>query len=118
MSLSKSKAIMRLYDEILKNGSEVNANSDIQDIIQLCEKKGQYIFHNDSYWNFVKTTFKSKPSIRMIFAIKEEDGGKIQNIDKAVELIREIENTLIYVDTIDIVRSDKFLYVDCIKIIL
>ena len=117
MSLSKSKAILRLYEEVLRNGSDVPENTNLHDIIQICEKKGQYIFHTDSYWNFIKSQHKNLPCIRMIFAIKEEDGGKIQNIDKIVELIREIETTLIFVDKIDIVKSDKFIYIDSIKII-
>ena len=115
MTLSKPKAILRLYNEALKNDLCVNENEEISKIIEICEKAGKYIFHIDSYWSFVKSNKNQKPCIRMIFALKENDGGKVQNIDRIMELIRDVENVLLYVDNIDIVKSDKFIYLDIIK---
>lgn len=119
MTLSKPKAILRLYNEILKNGLFVNENEEISKILEDCEKSGKYLFSADSnsYWNFVKSTWKQKPCIRMIFAVKENNGGKVQNIDRIVDLIRDIEKTLIFVDNINIVKSEKFIYLDIVKII-
>ena len=115
MAISKSKAILRLFNETLKNGLEIDENENISNIIQICEKNGKYIFHIDSYWCFVKTTRNHKQYIRMIFALKENEGGKIQNIDRIIEIIRNVESVLLYVNSIDIVKSDKFIYLDIFK---
>jgi len=119
MTLSKPKAILRLYNEILKNGIIVDENEEISKIIEGCEKSGKYLFNSESgsYWSFVKSTWKQKPCVRMIFAVKENNGGKVQNIDRIVELIREVEKTLLFVDDISIIKNDKFIYLDMIKVI-
>lgn len=119
MILSKPKAILRLYNETLKNGLVVLENEDISKIIEDCEKQGKYLFNSESgsVWSFVKSEWKKQPCIRMIFAIKENNGGKVQNIDRVVDLIKNTENTLLYVDFIDIIKNEKFIYLNIVKII-
>jgi hypothetical protein len=115
MAISQPKAIARLYNEVVLNGQLVPEDEKIEVITALCEKKGQFIFHIDSYWSFVKTKFTDKKCIRMIFALKENVGGKVHNIDRIVELIKNIEKTLIFVDRIHIVKRGDFIYLDVIK---
>lgn len=115
MALKQTKAILRLYNEILDNGIVVKENEDIPDIIQKCEEKGQFIFHGDSFWSFVKTTHEGRNCIRMIFALKNTEGGKVHNIERITTLIQNLESVLVYVDNIDIVYADKFIHVDVIK---
>ena len=116
MAISQPKAISRLYSEVVSNGIIVDENESIETITSLCEKKGQFIFHVDSYWSFVKSKYQDQKCIRMIFSLKENIGGKVQNIDRVVELIRNIEKTLVFVDKVKLINGDDFIYVDVIKI--
>ena len=117
MAISPGKAINRLYDEVSTNGLVVNENELIENIIELCKKKGQFMFHVDSFWSFVQSKYKGKKCIRMIFAIKEEDGGKVHNIDRLVELIKVVEKTLTFIDDAKIVKKNGFMYLDTVKLI-
>ena len=116
MAISQTKAISRLYSEVVTNGTMVIENETIENITTTCEKKGQFIFHVDSYWSFVKSKSDNKKCIRMIFALKENVGGKVHNIDRVVELIKNIEKTLIFVDKIQIIKKSDFIYLDVIKL--
>ena len=115
MAISQTKAILRLFSEVVTNGITVLPDEKIESITELCEKKGQFIFHVDSYWSFVKSKFDNKKCIRMIFALKENSGGKVHNIDRLIELIKNIEKTLIFVDHVKIVKKADFIYLDVIK---
>lgn len=115
MAISQPKAILRLFGEVVSNGLIVPENEKIENITTLCEKKGQFIFHVDSYWSFVQSKFNGSKCIRMIFALKENVGGKVHNIDRLVELIKNVERTLIFVDHISIARKGDFIYLDVIK---
>jgi len=115
MTIKQNKAIRILYDEILEKGLVVEETETIQNIISLCESKGQFIFHGDSFWSFVKSHHKTKPCMRMIFALKDIDGGKVHNIERIMELIHNIESVLVFVDCIDIVTTKSFIYIDVIK---
>jgi hypothetical protein len=115
MPISQSKAIMRLYKEVLSNGTTVPEDGTIDDITKYCESKGQFIFRGDSYWSFVCTTDSDKHCIRMIFALKENVGGKVHNIDKVMELIANIEKTLIFIDKMKLIKQGGFIYLDSIK---
>jgi len=115
MAISQNKAIIRLYNEVLVNGIIVDENKSIDDITKSCEKKGQFIFRGDSYWSFVQTKRNGRKCIRMIFALKENAGGKVHNIDRIMELISNIERTLIFIDDIRIIKSSGFIYLDAYK---
>jgi hypothetical protein len=115
MAISLPKAITRLFGEVVANGIDVPENEKIETITALCEKKGQFIFYVDSYWSFVKTKYDNNNCIRMIFALKENNGGKVQNIDRVVELIKNVEKTLIFVDSIKVIKKTDFIYLDIIK---
>jgi len=117
MPISQHKAIVRLYNEVLSNGIMVDEEKSIDDITKSCEKKGQFIFRGDSYWSFVQTKAENRKCIRMIFALKDIAGGKVHNIDRVIELIGNIESTLIFVDAIKIVKQGGFIYLDVIKYI-
>ena len=115
-AISQTKAISRLYNEVLVNGMVVKEEETIDNITDYCEKKGQFVLHTDSYFSFVKTKFEEKKCIRMIFALKESEGGKVHNIDRITELIRNIEKILIFIDSVKIVKKGGFIYLDVIKL--
>ncbi len=98
MPISQARAIVRLYQEVLSNGITVEENQSIEDITKSCEKKGQFIFRGDSYWSFVQTKSNARKCVRMIFALKENSGGKVHNIDRIMELIGNVEKTLTFID--------------------
>lgn len=116
MAISQIKAITRLYNEVIDNGLSVEENTSFDSITQICEKKGQFIFQGDSYWSFVKSKFNDKKCIRMIFALKENSGGKVHNIDRITELIKNVEKILIFIDNVKIIKQGGFIYIDIIKI--
>lgn len=115
MALKQTKAIKRLYDEILDNGLVIPEGETIQNIITKCEEKGQFIFHGDSFWSFVKSEYKTRKCVRMIFALKDCEGGKVHNIERITTLIQNLESVLVYVDNVDVNNSDGFIYIDVIK---
>jgi len=117
MPAKLEKQIIRLYNEVLTNGIEVKENEEISNIVKKCEEKGQFIFNGDSYWSFVKTIFKTRPCIRMVFTIKDGENGKVHNIEKITDLIKNVERILIFVDHVDVSRSTGYSYVDIIKFI-
>ena len=117
MAISQSKAFTRLYNEVLVNGIIVNENEKIESITASCEKKGQFIFQVDSYWSFVKTKWNGKKCIRMIFALKENVGGKVHNIDRVMELIRNIEKILLFIDNVKVIKRGDFIYLDAVKLV-
>jgi len=115
MALKQTKAILRLYNEILEKGLMVDEKETIPDIIRKCEEKGQFIFHGDSFWSFVKSTYNGRKCIRMIFALKDGEGGKVHNIERITTLISNLESVLVYVDDINIINSEGFIYLDVVK---
>jgi len=117
MAISQVKAIIRLYNEVSLNGIMMDENQSIQTITESCEKRGQFIFRGDSYWSFVQTKKNNKKCIRMIFALKDNSGGKVHNIDRIMELITNIEKTLTFIDCVEIVKQGGFIYLDTIKYI-
>ena len=117
MAISQAKAIVRLYHEVLSNGITVEENQSIEDITKSCEKKGQFIFRGDSYWSFVQTKRDDRKCVRMIFALKENSGGKVHNIDRIMELIGNVEKTLTFIDSVNIIKQGGFIYLDAIKYI-
>ena len=115
MALKQTKAILRLYNEILEKGITVQEGENIPDIIRKCEEKGQFIFHGDSFWSFVKTTHKERECMRMVFALQAGEGGKVHNIDRITTLISNLESVLVYVDSVTTENVPGFIYVDVIK---
>lgn len=119
MAIKQTKAIQRLYDETLKNGITVEEKEDLLDIIRKCEEKGQFIFHpsttGDSYWSFVKTTLNGSDCIRMVFALKAGESGKVQDIERVMTLIKNLESTLIFIDDVKMIKGQGFIYLDAFK---
>lgn len=111
----QEKAIAKLYNECSKNGIETKEGEDFIGILESCKEKGQFVFYVNSYWGFVRTTSQNKKCIRMIFALKNEEEGKVHNIERILSLIRDLERVLIFVDSIAIKKINQFTYIDVIK---
>lgn len=53
--------------------------------------------------------------IRIVFIIKETDQGKVQDIEKVMLLIADLEAALTYVDKCTQTKGDNFIYIDVLK---
>lgn len=62
-----------------------------------------------------RTVFESSECIRIVFALKEGDGGKVQNIERVIQIIKDLEEVLVYIDQCRQTKGDGFIYLDVIK---
>ena len=63
----------------------------------------------------VRTASEGADVIRIVFVVKESESGKVKDIDKVFDLIRDLEQALVCVDKCEQTKSDGFIYVDVIK---
>ena len=117
MAASLSKVITKLFNEASAYNVTVPEDEPIDNIIKKCEKKGQFVFQGDYFLSFVKSTYNGQNCIRMIFAVKEETGGRLKNIERLVEILKIVEKTLIFVDKAVTEKGDNFIYLDVIKVL-
>lgn len=117
MAASLSKVILKLFNEVSAYDVSVSEDEPIENVIKKCEKKGQFVFQGDYFLSFVKSTYQGQKCIRMIFAIKEETGGRLRNIERLVDILKVVEKTLIFVDRALTDKGDGFIYLDIIKIL-
>lgn len=115
MAASLSKVITKLFNEASTYSLNVPEGEPIESVIKKCEEKGQFVFQGDYFLSFVKSTFNGQECIRMIFAIKEEAGGRLKNIERLVDILKVVEKTLIFVDKALTERGENFIYLDIIK---
>ena len=112
------KSIQALFDKTVEEGITVEENLSLFDILTECEEKGKFVFHGDSHWNFVKSTFKGTDCIRMVFVLQEGEGGKVKDIDKVMQLVGDLDELFIFLDNTDMIKKKKFIYVDAIKVLI
>jgi hypothetical protein len=62
-----------------------------------------------------RSTFENCDCIRIVFVIKETDGGKVQDVERIMKLINEMEVAIISVDRCIQQKSDGFIYLDVAK---
>ncbi len=110
MAIKQTKAISRLYLDTLESGLESQTEDDPIDILEKCRKVGKYVFRpeNNSYWGFVKIPLIS--SIRMIFAFQKGDSSSTALTDKVTDLLKDIEQELIFVDVVDLLKIEDYTY--------
>jgi len=119
MSKKQVNAILKMFNVTLDKGLYVAEEEDIFTILKKCEKNGQFYFDGDSYWCFIQSEFNKQKCIRMIFALKYSDGGKVKKIERLTSLIYNLERALLYVDkvSVDDESQTNFVYIDAIKIL-
>ena len=117
MAASLSKIITKLFNEASTYNVSVPEDEPIENVIKKCEEKGQFVFQGDYFLSFVKSTYNGQKCIRIIFAIKEEAGGRLKNIERLVDILKIVEKTLIFVDKAVTERGENFIYLDIIKVL-
>ena len=118
MAASLSKVITKLFNEASTYNVSVPEGEPIESVIKKCEEKGQFVFQGDYFLSFVRSTFNGKNCIRMIFAIKEETGGRLKNIERLVDILKIVEKTLVFIDKAVTERGENFIYLDIVKVLL
>lgn len=113
---SVDKVISKLFKECVDNNEDENIDpsTDVQDILRYCEKHERLTEHNGNYFAFVKTSSNDFPAVRIICAIKQGK-KKVFNVEKIMKLVREIEKSLIFIDSTHTKKQDNFFYLDMIK---
>ena len=110
----QTEKIRRVFQETLKDGIIIDESSSIRSVIEECEHNGKLFSYKDMFISPTKTKIDGEESIRIVFAIKE-DGGKISNIGKIMELIRDLEKVMISLDGCKQSKVDNFIYLDIYK---
>ena len=107
--------IRKLFRETLIDGVFLEENCLTRDIVDACEEQGKLYGYKGLFIAAARTSSEGVDCIRIIFVIKESESGKVKDIDKVFELIRDLEQALVCVDKCEQTKSDGFIYLDIIK---
>jgi len=114
------KIIREMYDEIIKSKDVIECPVESIEAIRLCEKNNTLVVCKDDETciGFVKTKGQEgKNYMRIIFAVKDGDkkGRKNTTADVSMDVIKDVESVLLYVDSCKVTRIDNRIYVDFLK---
>ena len=115
--MKRMRNIKTLYEQTITDGILVEEGKDIFETIDLCTEAGKFIFDIDSSLNFVKSTYKGKQCIRMIFVLQESEAGKVKDVDRVMDLINFLEGTFVYLNDTQIKKKKDYIYLDAIKVL-
>jgi len=110
--------IKKLFRETLIDGIFLKENCSARDVVDICEEQGKLFSHKGLFIGAGRTSYKKSDCIRIVFVIKESNSGKVKDIDRVFELIKEIEQAIIYIDHCEQMKSDGFIYIDIVKKLL
>lgn len=113
----QAERIKKILNETLTSGIFGKSDNSSRDIIELCETEGKLYSYKGMYIAPIKTTFEESESIRIVFAMKQSDSGRVQDVERTLQLIRDLESVLVYVDRTEQTKSEGFVYLDIIKIL-
>jgi hypothetical protein len=113
----QAERIKKVLNETLTSGIFGEENISARDVVELCEAERKLYSYKGMYISPIKTTFNGQESIRIIFTMKQSDSGRVQDVEKILQLIRDLESVLVYVDNTDQTKSEGFVYLDVIKIL-
>jgi len=116
--VDKKRRIQQLqksYDEALTSNFTVDLSDPAVDVIRKNEESNKLTeADNDRvYWFFAKT--KKPTSMRMIFAVKETSRGRVRNLERITNIVRDVECMLSYVDSFETTKSGNIVYLDIVK---
>jgi len=118
-TVSQTLSIKAFYEKVLENSEDLffKENEDINKIITDCQQAGQFIFKKDdlSTWYFIRSSYKDRKCIRMIFVLSGEEGGKVHNVEKIMKLLSNVEEVLTVIDNSKIYKHGSYMILDAIK---
>ncbi len=109
------KKFTKMVKDTLRNGINIDENKSIREIVEECENNNKLFIYKHIFICPVKTIINGIESLRIIFAIKEENLSKIQNAELITNIVKDMENILIYLTSCKQTKIDKFIYLDIIK---
>jgi hypothetical protein len=115
MSNRQLEKIRKVFNDTLQIGISCPSELSSRDVLDFCEKSDRLFFYKDSLIAPTRTVFESSECIRIVFALKEGDGGKVQNIERVIQIIKDLEEVLVYIDQCRQTKGDGFIYLDVIK---
>lgn len=107
--------IKKLFRETLINGIFLDKDAAPREIIDRCEEQGKFYSYKGLFIAPCRTIIDESDYIRIIFVIKETDQGKVQDVEKVMALISDLESALTYVDKCNQTKGDNFIYIDVLK---
>ena len=107
--------IRRVINETLTKGIITNDSLTARELVESCEKEGKLFSYKGMFIASSKTTRKSQECLRTVFVLKEGDSGKVQNVEKIMQIVTDLEVILEYVDNCDQTELEGFIYLDVIK---
>ena len=107
--------LKKLFADTLHNGIFLNEGLTARDVVDTCEEKGKFFSHNKIFIAPIRSSYQKFDCIRMIFVIKETESGKVQDVERVMSLIKDLETAIVCIDNCEQTKSDGFIYVDIIK---
>lgn len=121
-----SDTILKLFNSAIKNDLFVSTDDTVFDVLNKCKDNDEIsLEYKDVNAGFAKVEFDGKDYMRMVFELKpqiDENGNKItrskvQNIEKTVQLVKNLEKTLIYLNECYYDKIEDNIYIDARKLI-
>ena len=115
MSNKNLEKIKKLFRETLLEGIFLTENLTPRQFIDDCENQGKLYSYKGMFLCAARSTYENTDCVRMIFVLKESDQGKVQDVEKIMALLTELENSLIYLDNCKQEKIDNLVYVYIVK---
>lgn len=97
------------------DGIFLEESSSTRDVVDACEEQGKLFGYKGLFIAAIRSSTNEIDCIRIVFVVKESESGKVKDIDKVFNLMRDLEQALICVDKCEQTKSDGFIYIDVIK---
>ena len=107
--------IRRVINETLTKGVTTEESLTARELVEHCEKEGKLFSYKGMFIAPSKTTQDVQECLRVVFVLKEGDSGKVQNVEKVMQIVSDLESILVYVDLCDQTELEGFIYLDVIK---
>ena len=115
MSNKNLEKIKKLFKETLLEGIFLEENLTPRQVIDNCEDQGKLFSYKGMFIASCRSRHENTDCVRMIFVLKESDQGKVQDVEKIMALLTELETSLIYLDKCKQEKIDNLVYVDIVK---
>ena len=117
--MKKNKNIEKLYEDSLGDTSVHDYVENTVDWIRQCESNNLiHKIKDDIHLSICKVKdSEDKPYIRMVFVIKDKVRGRVRNIERITDIIRDVERVVSFVDKVKTHKSDNLVYLDMLKAI-
>lgn len=110
----QTEKIKKMFNDTLRNGLVIEHTESYRKVIEECEKNGKLFSYKNLFISPVLTNVDDQTCMRIVIAIKEEN-AKVQNVDTIIQLIKDLEEVMTYLDSCIQYKVDNFIYLDVLK---